>query len=311
MLFEDAHWGDPSSLETLGRLIDRIERLNMLLIMTHRPEFTPPWIGKPRVTAVVVNRLGRHEIDSLIDRVAGNNTFPETIRSDIAERADGVPLFAEEIAKAAIEAADASEVARTITAISPATLGVPATLHASLMARLDRLGEAKEIAQIGAAIGREFGQDLLSAVASKGEVELAILLDRLVQAGLVFRQASPPFATYLFKHALVQDTAYGTLLRERRRALHARIVETLKNQFAEIADRQPELLARHCAEAGALVEAIEYYLFAAGRATAAMNNKEAAAHLKRGMSLLEQVPQADPRRSKLVARLAAAGWWWS
>ena len=311
MILEDAHWGDPSSLETFGRLIDRIKRLNVLLIVTYRPEFAPPWIGRPQVTSLTVNRLGRREIHLMIDRIAGNKVLPEAIRSDIAERADGVPLFAEEIAKATVEAADEGKTARAITAIPLAVQGVPATLHASLLARLDRLGDAKNMAQIGAAIGREFGHELLAAVADKSEIELSTALDRLVQAGLVFRQGAPPDGTYLFKHALVQDTAYGTLLREQRRALHARIVEVIKHRFAEIADRQPELLARHCAEAGLLVEACEYHLLAASRATAAMNNREAAANVKRGVTLLEQVPPSDPRRNKLIARLLAAGWWFS
>lgn len=190
IIFEDAHWADPSSLEALGRLIDRIERLNALLIVNHRPEFTPPWIGRPEVTTLTVIRLGRREIDFMIDSNAGNKVLPEAIRTDIAERADGVPLFAEEIARAALEAADEGEAARAIAAIPSALHAVPASLHASLMARLDRLGEAKEVTQIGAAIGREFGHDLLSVVAREGEMELAILLDRLIRAGLVFRQAA-------------------------------------------------------------------------------------------------------------------------
>jgi len=300
MVFEDAHWSDPSSLETLGRLIDRIERLNVLLIVTHRPEFSPPWIGRPQVTAVIVNRLGRREIDFLIDRVAGNNTLPEAIRSDIAERADGVPLFAEEIAKAAIEAADESGVERAIAAIPSATQAVPATLHASLMARLDRLGEAKEIAQIGAAIGREFGHELLAAVAKRTEIELAIALDRLVQAGLVFRQGAPPYATYLLKHALVQDTAYGTLLREPRRALHARIAEALESRFEEIVDRQPELLARHCAEAGLGEKAAVLWGKAGQRSLDRSALIEAIEQFRRALTLIASLPQTSALRQQEI-----------
>jgi class 3 adenylate cyclase/predicted ATPase len=300
MVFEDAHWGDPSSLETLGRLIDRIEGLNVLLIVTYRPEFAPPWIGKPEVSAVIVNRLGRREIDSLIDRVAGNNTLPEAIRSDIAERADGVPLFAEEIAKAAIEAADESEVERAIAAIPSAAQAVPATLHASLMARLDRLGEAKEIAQIGAAIGREFGHELLAAAAKRTEIELAIALDRLVQAGLVFRQGAPPYATYLFKHALVQDAAYGTLLREPRRALHARIAEALESRFEEIVDRQPEVLARHRAEAGLNEQAAVLWGKAGRRSFDKSALNEAIEQFRRALTLIASLPQTSALRQQEI-----------
>ena len=171
------------------------------------------------------------------------------------ERTDGIPLFVEEMTKAVLEAGNAGAAQRTVAAIPSPALAVPASLQASLMARLDRLGSAKEVAQVGAAIGREFSHALLSAVFSKPEPELASALDRLIAAGLLFRQGVPPQASYLFKHALVQDAAYGTLLREPRRALHARIAETLESQFTEIAENQPELLARHCTEAGLIEKA--------------------------------------------------------
>ena len=171
------------------------------------------------------------------------------------ERTDGIPLFVEEMTKAVLEAESEGEARKTTAAVPSPALAVPASLHASLMARLDRLGPAKEVAQIGAAIGREFSYALLAAVARKPETELVSALDRLVAAGLVFRQGVPPYATYLFKHALVQDAAYGTLLREPRRGLHARIAETLESQFVEIAETQPELLARHCTEAGLIEKA--------------------------------------------------------
>ena len=173
---------------------------------------------------------------------------------DIIERTDGIPLFVEELTKAVLEA-ESHRAEHAIAAIPPPALEVPASLHASLMARLDRLGPAKEVAQIGAMIGREFSHALIAAVARKEEPELQSALDRLIEAGLLFRQGVPPHATYLFKHALVRDAAYGTLLREPRRALHARIAETLESQFAEIAENRPELLARHCTEAGQIEKA--------------------------------------------------------
>jgi predicted ATPase len=248
MIFEDAHWVDPTSLEAFGRVIDRIANLRVLLLVTFRPEFAPPWIGQPHVTALTLNRLPRRAIDALIDGVVGNKLLPASIRQDIIERTDGIPLFVEEMTKAVLEAESASEARRTAAAVPAPALAVPASLQASLMARLDRLGPAKEIAQIGAAIGREISHALLAAVAWKPESELALALDRLIQSGLLIRQGLPPHATYLFKHALVQDAAYGTLLREPRRALHARIAETLEEQFADTAETQPELLARHCTD---------------------------------------------------------------
>ena len=178
----------------------------------------------------------------MIDLVTGNKPLPASIRLDIIERTDGIPLFVEEMTKAVLEAGGQEAAERAVGAIPSPTVAVPASLHASLMARLDRLGPAKEVAQIGAVIGREFSHSLLTVVSQKEEPELQSALDRLVQAGLLFRQGVPPHATYLFKHALVQDAAYGTLLRDTRRALHARIAGTLEDQFAEIAENQPELL---------------------------------------------------------------------
>ena len=252
MIFEDAHWTDPSSLEVFGRVIDRVRSLPVLLIVTFRPEFEPPWIGRPRVTALTINRLAQRDIEAMIDRVVGNKLIPASVRDDIIERSDGIPLFVEEMTKSVLEAESEEEAQRTAATVPSAALAVPASLHASLMARLDRLGPAKEVAQIGAAIGREFSHALLAAVTHKAEVELQSALDRPMAAGLLWRQGAPPHATYLFKHALVRDAAYGTLLREPRRALHARIAEALESQFTDIAESQPELLARHCTEADGL-----------------------------------------------------------
>ena len=212
MVFEDAQWIDPTSLELFSRIVDRIPTLRVLLIMTYRPEFQPPWLGRPYVTALTINRLTEREAGAMIDRIVGNKPLPASIRQDIIERTDGIPLFVEEMTKAVLEAESESEAEHTAAAVPSPTLAVPASLHASLMARLDRLGPAKEVAQIGAAIGREFSHALLAAVVRKPEAELRSALDRLIEAGLLFRQGVPPHATYLFKHALVQDAAYGTLV---------------------------------------------------------------------------------------------------
>ena len=256
MISEDAHWADPTSLELLDHVVNTIPSLRVLLIVTFRSEFEPRWIGRPHVTALTLNRLAEREVGAIIDGVIGNKVLPANIRRDIIERTDGIPLFVEEMTKAVLEAG--GEGAAIAAAVPSPALAVPASLHASLMARLDRLGPAKEVAQIGAAIGRAFSYALLAAVAHRPEAELNSALDRIVAAGLLFRQGTPPYATYLFKHALVQDAAYGTLLREPRRALHARIAETLENQFVEIAENRPEIVARHCTEAGQIERAAAF-----------------------------------------------------
>jgi class 3 adenylate cyclase/predicted ATPase len=304
-IFEDAHWADPTSLEVFGRAVDRVRTLRVLLIVTFRPEFEPPWIGQPHVTALTINRLTRREVEAMIDRVVGNKLLPANIQQDIVERTDGIPLFVEEMTKAVLEAKSQDEGQQTAAAIPSSALAVPASLHASLMARLDRLGPAKELAQIGAVIGREFSHALLAAVARKTETELQSALDRLVEAGLLFRQEVASHASYLFKHALVQDAAYGTLLREPRRELHARIAETLENQFGEIAENRPELLARHCTEARLIEKAASLWGKAGQRSLARSALVEAAEQLARALDQIATL-QSTPalRREQISLQVA-------
>ena len=300
MIFEDVHWSDPTSLEVLGRIVDRIRSLHVLLLVTFRPEFDPPWLGRPYVTALTINRLAERDISAMIDRVVGNKLLPENIRQDIIERTDGIPLFVEEMTKAVLEAGSEGAAQQTAAAIPSAALAVPASLQASLMARLDRLGPAKEIAQIGAAIGREFSHALLAAVVREPGAELASALDRLVAAGLLFRQGVPPHTTYLFKHALVQDAAYGTLLRERRRALHARIAEALESQFTDIAESQPELLARHCTEAGQIEKAARLWGKAGQRSLQRSALVEATEQLTRALGQIAALPATPALRREQI-----------
>ena len=300
MIFEDAHWTDPTSLEVLGRIVDRIRSLPVLLLVTFRPEFDPPWLGRAYVTALTINRLAERDISAMIDRVVGNKLLPANIRQDIIERTDGIPLFVEEMTKAVLEAESEGEARHTAAAVPSPALAVPASLHASLMARLDRLGPAKEVAQVGAAIGREFSHVLLAAVVRKPEVELGSALDRLIAAGLLFRQGVPPHATYLFKHALVQDAAYGTLLRETRRALHARIAETLEGQFADIAENQPELLARHSTEAGMIEKAAGFWGKAGQRSLARSALAEAVEQFTRGLVQIATLPGSPALRREEI-----------
>jgi class 3 adenylate cyclase/predicted ATPase len=299
MILEDAHWADPTSLEAFGHTVDQIVRLPVLLVVTFRPEFVPPWSGQSHVDALAIERLSDRDVVAIIDRVDGNKLLPPKVRQDIIERTDGIPLFVEEMTKAALEAEIEATAPRTSPASLPA-LAVPASLHGSLLARLDRVGSAKEIAQVGAALGRKFSYPLLAAVVHKPKAELASALEDLVAAGLLFQQGVPPHATYLFKHALVQDAAYGTLLRVPRRALHARITETFKTQFAEIAENQPELLARHCAEAGLIEQAASLWGKAGQRSLDHSAFVEAAAQITRAIDQITALPATPASRSEQI-----------
>ena len=298
MIFEDAHWTDPTSLELFSRIVDKIPTRRVLLIVTFRPEFEPPWIGRPYVTALTLNRLADREVGAMIDRVVGNKLLPASVRQDIIERTDGIPLFVEEMTKAVLEAEGEAE--RAVSVVPSPALAVPASLHASLMARLDRLGSAKGVAQIGAAIGREFSHALLAAVVRKPEAELQSALDRLFVAGLLFRQGVPPHSNYLFKHVLVQDAAYGTLLREPRRALHARIAETIESHFADIAENQPELLARQCTDAGLIEKAAGLWGKAGQRSLERFAVIEAVAQFTRALDQVASSPATPEQRREQI-----------
>jgi class 3 adenylate cyclase/predicted ATPase len=307
MIFEDAHWVDPTSLEVFGRTVDRIKTLPVLLIVTFRPEFNAPWVGQSHVTSLTLNRLGEREAASMVARLAGNKELPADVMAEIVERTDGIPLFVEEMTKAVLEAESEGAARRTVAAVPPPAMAIPASLHASLMARLDRLGPAKEVAQIGAAIGREFSHELLAAVVHKPEAELGSALDRLIAADLLFRQGVPPHATYLFKHALVQDAAYSTMLRESRRALHKRIAETVESKFTEVADSQPELLARHCTEAGLIEKAAGFWGKAGERSLTRSAVVEAIEQLKRALDQIATIPETPAlRRQQIKLQVALA-----
>jgi predicted ATPase len=254
MIFEDLHWADPTSRELLDLTVEHVARLPVLLITTFRPEFQTAWADQPHVTVLSLRRLDREESGGLVRGIIGKAAaLPMDVVDEIIDRTDGVPLFLEELTKAVLENA-------LISAVPAISLAVPATLHASLMARLDRLGPtAKEVAQVGATIGREYSYELLAAVAQRSEAELGQALDQLVEAGLLFQRGTPPEATFLFKHALVQDTAYGTLLRGPRQALHSRIARALEEHFPAIVEMQPQILAHHFTEAALLQQAVAYW----------------------------------------------------
>src|SRR5271165_733898 len=309
MVFEDAHWIDPTSREILDLTVDRVRRLPVLLAITFRPEFQPPWGGRSHVASLALNRLGERDGEALVQTLAGNAALSSDIVAEIVERTDGVPLFVEELTKAVLESAGQGDrVAAVLGTTSLAAQSVPATLHASLMARLDRLGPApKEIAQIGAVLGREFAYELIEPVAQRPEKELQAGLDQLGDAGLLFCRGTAPHASYLFKHALVQDAAYSTLLRGRRQELHARVAAALEKYFADLVERQPELLAHHLTAAGDTERAVEQWLKAGRHAAARLAYLEAIAHLERGLGLLHLLPESPVRNSREIELQLALG----
>jgi predicted ATPase len=250
MVFEDVHWSDPTTRESLDLVVDRVATLRVLVIMTFRPEFTPPWIGQPHVTSLTLGRLPRRQCVQMIAQVTVGRALPKEIADQIVDRTDGVLLFIEELTKSVIESGIVTEAGDHYAAVGPvAPLAIPTSLHASLLARLDRLAPTREVTQIGAALGRQFSHELIGAVAQIPQTQLADALAQLIRAEVMFRRGTPPDAEYTFKHALVQDAAYDTLLRGRRQQIHSRIAATLEGQFPEIVEKQPEVLARHCGEA--------------------------------------------------------------
>jgi predicted ATPase/class 3 adenylate cyclase len=308
MIFEDAHWIDPSSHEVLQQAIERLQTLPILLIVAARPEFQPHWVGLPHVTLQTLNRLSRRERTSLIEHLTHGKPLPEQILLQIVERTDGVPLFVEELTQTVVESGFLREGADRYVFYGPLPeLALPATLQGSLLARLDRLGAVRELAQEAAAIGREFTYELLAAVSGRTEAELVKGLDQLVASGLVQQRGVPPAASYGFKHALIQDAAYSTLLRTKREALHARVAEAYEQEFRDMIDSRPELLAHHLARAGFAERSIGFWLKAARFAIARGAAAEAVAQLHRGLSLLGEIPDHDNRRRQELELQIALG----
>jgi class 3 adenylate cyclase/tetratricopeptide (TPR) repeat protein len=302
LVFEDAHWVDQTSLELLERAAERVPRLPVLMMITFRPEFEPPWTGQAQVTALTLSRLGQRDATTLVDRLVGDKKLPAEILDRIIERTDGIPLFIEELTKTLLEGGLLrEEEGRYVLADATPSLAIPSSLHDSLMARLDRLAPVKEVAQIGAAIGREFAYELLAAVARRTDDELRNALDRLVGAGLVFRRGVPPRAFYVFKHALVQDAAYGTLLRRRRQELHASIAKALEERFTVYSVREASageraaLLAHHWLRSEDREKALNYALDAAELARKLYARPEAISYYWQGLDILERLPQTPER----------------
>jgi TolB-like protein/class 3 adenylate cyclase/tetratricopeptide (TPR) repeat protein len=308
-VWEDAHWLDPTSRELLDLTVEHVRSLPVLLIVTFRPEeFQPPWAGQPQVSMLALNRLDRRDRTALVAQIAGSRTLPAEVVLQIADRTDGVPLFVEELTKSVLESGLLGEENdRNVLDRGLPPLAIPATLHASLLARLDRLGSARRVAQIGAAIGRQFSYALLRVVSRLPEEELRAALARLVASELVVQRGTPPEAAYSFKHVLVQDAAHGSLLRNARQQLHAQIAEALENHSPEITDTQPELLAQHYAEAGLVEKSVVYWGKAGHRSVARSAMAEAAAQFQKGLDQLALLPDIAERRQTELEFSSALG----
>lgn len=298
MVFEDLHWVDPTSQEWLEVLVPRLQHLPILLVATHRPEYAPPWVGQPNVTSLALRRLERSKVAQFIEGMTGGRALPSVVLEEILSHTDGVPLFVEELTKSVLESGQLRLEEDRYTLQTPLrALAIPTSLRDSLAARLDRLAPVKEIAQIGACIGREFSRDLLSRVAAMDIPQLDAALDRLVGAGLITRRGGPPHVVYAFKHALVQDAAYDLLLKRRRQQLHAGIAQALETGFADEVAHKPELLAHHYTQSGNLAAAIPLWRQAGALAIERVAMQEAVAHLHKALELIDQLPASDGRET--------------
>jgi len=306
MVLEDAHWVDPTTRELFDVVIERVRKLPVLFIMTYRPEFIPSWLGQAHVTALTLNRLGRRENAALVKRVAGGKDFPPELLERMLNQTDGVPLFIEEVTKSVLESGILREEDGAYVLAGPLpVLAVPSTLQASLIARLDRLAPVRTLVQTSAALGREFSYAVLKAVTALSDAELEPLLTRLVASELVQQRGVAPHAGYIFKHALVQDAAYETMLKSQRARIHGRIVDVFEHEFPDIPERHPELLAYHCREAGLAEKAIDFSIKAARMALERSAGVEAQAQVERAMSLLPRIT-AGAARQQLEGRLQVA-----
>jgi predicted ATPase/class 3 adenylate cyclase len=294
IVFEDAHWIDPTSLDLLGRTVPRVAELPVLLVITLRPEFQPTWVDQPHVTMLPLNRLGRRDSAGIIGGITKGKALPDAVVEQVLAHTDGVPLFIEELTSSLLESGLLRETADRYVFDGPLPpLAIPTTLQASLVARLDRLASVKDVAQIGAAIGREFSHELIAAASALAPMDLDAALERLTASGLISRRGTPPHATYSFKHALVQDAAYVTMLKSRRRQLHASIAKVLVERFPEMAETLPEVVAHHFTEAGLTSEAIGYWLKAGRLASARSANLEAAKSFEQALHVLEALPESQ------------------
>ena len=307
-VMEDLHWVDPSTLELLSLLVDQGPTARILTLFTFRPDFTPPWTGRSHLTQLTLHRLTPRQAAEMTGRVAHRKALPAEVVEQVVAKTDGVPLFVEELTKMVLESGLLQEREEHYELTGPLPpLAIPTTLHDSLMARLDRLATVKGLAQLGATLGREFAYDLLQAVSPWDEETLQRGLQQLVEAEFLYQQGLPPQATYLFKHALIQDTAYQSLLRSTRQQHHQRIAQVLEAQFPNICETQPELLAQHYTEAGLIAQAMPYWQQAGQRAIERSANLEAIGHLTKGLEVLMTLPDTPDRARQELDLQTALG----
>ncbi|MGK9232551.1 AAA family ATPase [Inquilinus limosus] len=308
-IYEDVHWADPTTLELLDRIVDEVQGLPVLMIVTFRPEFIPRWAGHGHVTALSLSRLGRRHGAAVVDRITGGKLLPQEVLEQILAKTDGVPLFVEELTKAVLESGLLEDRGSHYELTGPLPpLAIPTTLQDSLMARLDRLAPVKEVAQIAACIGREFGRELLKVITPLDEDALQHALNELLEAELVFRRGVPPDIVYSFKHALVQDIAHESLLRSKRQQIHARIAAALEEHYPAVAEIEPETIALHLTEAGLASRAVGHWLRAGRNAAGRSANLEAISHLTKGLEALKSCPEGPERdRQELALQTAIGG----
>jgi class 3 adenylate cyclase/predicted ATPase len=305
-VWEDLHWADPSTLEVLTLLLDQVPTTRLLALLTFRPDFSPPWRARSHLTQLTLNRLGQPHVEAMVEQVSGSKALPAEVVQQIARKTDGVPLFVEELTKMVLESGllkKSDDHYELSSSLPP--LAIPTTLQDSLMARLDRLAPIREVAQLGATLGREFSYELIHAVSPLDEATLQEGLRRLVEAELIYQRGLPPQATYLFKHALIQDTAYQSLLKSKRQQYHQQIAGVLAERFTETTATQPELLAYHYTEAGLAEQALPYWLQAGQLASRRSANVEAVNHLTKALELLKALPDTATRARHEITLLTA------
>ena len=308
MVWEDLHWADPSTLELLGLYIDQAPTAPLFHLLTFRPEFVPPWPTRSHMTPLTLHRLERPQVEALITRLARGKALPVEVVEHIVSKTDGVPLFIEELTKMLLESALLREEAEHYALTGPlAAVTIPTTLYDSLMARLDRLPTVREVAQLGAVLGREFAYELLQALMTMEEATLQHGLTQLVDAELLYQRGRPPRARYIFKHALIQDAAYTSLLKSTRQQYHQQVAQLLEARFPETVAAEPELLAHHYTEAGSHGQAVGYWQQAGTRAIQRSANVEAIAHVQRGLELLTTLPDTPQRTQHELDFLTTLG----
>ena len=309
MIMEDLHWADASTLELLTCLMDQVPTARMLLLLLCRPDFHPPWASRSYLTQIALSRLNRRQVEIMVERITGGKALPTELLQELVAKTDGVPLFVEELTKMVLESGLVKEREEQYVLVAPLPqLAIPDTLHDSLMARLDRLGPAKQVAQLGATLGREFSYAVLQAVLPLDEVTLQKELIQLVDAELLYQRGLSPQSRYRFKHVLIQEAAYQSMLRSTRRHHHRRIAQVLEARFPDTCTRHPELVAHHYTEAGLGEQAIPYWQRAGQRAIEHSANLEAISHLTKGLEVLKTLPETPERiHQEITLQLALGG----